>query len=139
MSLLIGLTSKHEMEYQTLIPYAVHILSALVMQKSCSQDYLYYRTPSPWLQVKLLRFLQYFPNLMSTGMSYLGQLRDVLAKILNDTEVSDSINKSNADHAILFEAVNLIVIWGDNGEPNLREAAMRLLGKFISVREPNIR
>jgi len=139
ISLLIGLTSRHEEEYATLIPYAVHILVSLVVQKNCTPDYLYYRTPSPWLQVKLLRFLQYYPNLMSANLPFVTQLRSCLTKILSETDVSDSINKSNADHAVLFEAVNLIVIWGDAGDANLRDAAMRLLGKFISVREPNIR
>jgi AP-2 complex subunit alpha len=52
--------------------------------------------------------------------------------------VSDSINKSNADHAVLFESVNLIVCWGSSGPAQLRDGAM-VAGKFISVREPNIR
>ena len=62
----------------------------------------------------------------------------MVSKILSETDVSDSINKSNADHAILFEAVNLIVAWGSTGPTQLRDGAMRLLGKFISVQEPNI-
>ncbi|GMH55286.1 hypothetical protein TrRE_jg11905, partial [Triparma retinervis] len=139
MSLLIGMASKHEMEYQTMIPYAIHILSSLVLKRACGADYLYYRTPSPWLQIKLLRFLQYYPDLMSSGQTYVPTLKQILARILNDTDVSDSINKSNADHAILFEAISTIVVFGDNGDVELQNAAMRLLGKFISVREPNIR
>ncbi|GMI17290.1 hypothetical protein TrLO_g662 [Triparma laevis f. longispina] len=139
MSLLIGLTSKHEQEYETMIPYAIHILSTLVLKKSVSPDYLYYRTPSPWLQIKLLRFLQYYPELMSSGEAYVATLKQCLARILNDTDVSDSINKSNADHAVLFEAISTIVVFGDSGDEDLQLAAMRLLGKFISVREPNIR
>jgi AP-2 complex subunit alpha len=35
--------------------------------------------------------------------------------------------------------VNLIVVWGSAGPVQLRDGAMKLLGKFISVREPNIR
>jgi AP-2 complex subunit alpha len=70
---------------------------------------------------------------------FIEQLTQVVSKILTDTDVSDSINKSNADHAILFEAVNLIVCWEHTGPTELREGAMKLLGKFISVREPNIR
>ncbi|GMH47741.1 hypothetical protein TrVE_jg8936 [Triparma verrucosa] len=139
MSLLIGLTSKHEQEYETMIPYAIHILSTLVLKKSVSPDYLYYRTPSPWLQIKLLRFLQYYPELMASGQAYVATLKQCLARILNDTDVSDSINKSNADHAVLFEAISTIVVFGDSGDEDLQLAAMRLLGKFISVREPNIR
>jgi len=145
MSLLIGLASRHTEEYETLVPYAVHILGNLVLKKQCQREYLYYRTPSPWLLIKLLKFLQLYPNAIVMddeklrNKPYITQLEAVVGKILSETDVSDSINKSNADHAILFEAVNLIVAWGGAGPAQLRDGAMRLLGKFISVREPNIR
>jgi len=144
-SLLYGLASQNAHEYKSLIPYAVHILGMLVLKKACAREYLYYRTPSPWLQIKLLKFLQLFPQAISSGQSngqqdqHIQQLISVVSKILTETDVSDSINKSNADHAILFESVNLIVTWGSSGPSQLREGAMKLLGKFISVREPNIR
>ncbi|KAI9920408.1 hypothetical protein PsorP6_015576 [Peronosclerospora sorghi] len=35
-------------------------LNALVTLQNCSRDNLYYNTPCPWLQVKLLRLLQHF-------------------------------------------------------------------------------
>jgi AP-2 complex subunit alpha len=145
MSLLYGLAMQNSSEYQSLIPYAVHILGMLVLKKACAREYLYYRTPSPWLQIKLLKFLQLYPQVLSSGEENSGQdqsitqLVSIVSKILTETDVSDSINKSNADHAVLFEAVNLIVTWGSSGPAQLREGAMKLLGKFISVREPNIR
>jgi AP-2 complex subunit alpha len=147
MSLLNGLASQHTEEYESLIPYVVHILGMLVLKKACAREYLYYRTPSPWLQIKLLKFLQLYPqaivpdngNAPKESKAYISQLTSVVSKILTETDVSDSINKSNADHAILFEAVNLIVTWGSAGPVQLRDGAMKLLGKFISVREPNIR
>jgi len=153
MSLLNGLASQHTDEYETLIPYVVHILGMLVLKKACAREYLYYRTPSPWLQIKLLKFLQLYPHAIAPdggangstdgataqAKPYVSQLTSVVSKILTKTDVSDSINKSNADHAILFEAVNLIVCWGPSGPVQLRDGAMKLLGKFISVREPNIR
>lgn len=144
-SLLYGLASQNSQDYQSLIPYAVHILGMLVLKKACAREYLYYRTPSPWLQIKLLKFLQLYPQALSSDQSngsqdqHIQQLVSVVSKILTETDVSDSINKSNADHAILFEAVSLIVTWGSSGPAQLREGAMKLLGKFISVREPNIR
>jgi len=145
MSLLNGLATQHAQDYESLIPHVVHILSLLVMKKQCAREYLYYKTPSPWLQIKLLKFLQLYPNAVEghdIGMEangYIGQLINVVSKILMETDVSESINKSNADHAILFEAVNLIVAWGTTCPVVMREGAMKLLGKFISVREPNIR
>lgn len=151
MSLLNGLAAQHYSDYESLIPYVVHILGMLVLKKACAKEYLYYRTPSPWLQIKLLKFLQLFPQAISppsengpsnsaaANKAYVSQLTSVVSKILTETDVSDSINKSNADHAILFESVNLIVVWGSAGPVQLRDGAMKLLGKFISVREPNIR
>ena len=146
MSLLYGLASRNPQEYESLIPYAVHILGMLVLKKACAREYLYYRTPSPWLQIKLLKYLQLYPQALNSGQvngskgsEEITQVTNVVSKILTETDVSDSINKSNADHSILFEAVNLIVTWGSSGPPQLREGGMKLLGKFISVREPNIR
>lgn len=133
MSLLNGLVLRKSKEYESLIPQIIHILGMLVQKRACAREYLYYRTPSPWLQIKLLKFLQFYPAHQEA------QIITIVQKILTDTDVSDSINKSNADHAILFEAVNLIVSWGSSGPIALRDGAMRLLGKFISVREPNIR
>lgn len=147
MSLLNGLASQHTQDYTSLIPIVVHILSTLVLKKECAREYLYYRTPSPWLQIKLLKFLQLYPDAieghdiqaMGGTNEHVGQLINVVTRIMFETEVSDSINKSNADHAILFEAVNLIVAWGTTCPVEMREGAMNILGKFISVREPNIR
>lgn len=145
MNLLNGLASQHASDYESLIPNVVHVLSLLVMKKQCAREYLYYKTPSPWLQIKLLKFLQMYPNAVEghdIGMEANGsvnQLINVVSKILMETDVSESINKSNADHAILFESVNLIVAWGTTCPVAMREGAMKLLGKFISVREPNIR
>lgn len=44
MSLLYGLASQMPNEYESLIPYAVHILGMLVLKKACAREYLYYRT-----------------------------------------------------------------------------------------------
>ena len=59
MSLLLGLSSSSPHLFEPLVPYVISILTRLVVTKSCPNDYLYYRIPCPWLQVKALRFLQY--------------------------------------------------------------------------------
>jgi AP-2 complex subunit alpha len=88
-------------------------------------------------QVKLLRFLQLYPPPADAVQR--GKLGEALTKVLTRTEVSESVNKSNADHAILFEAINLIIHQGEASDPALRSQAMTLLGRFIAVKEPNIR
>lgn len=40
---------------------AVDRLSKIVLDGEFPADYVYYKVPIPWLQVKLLRLLQYYP------------------------------------------------------------------------------
>lgn len=138
MSLLLGLASRSPGDYEGLVPYVIQNLSRLVTNRSqCRTDYLYYNTPSPWLQVKLLKFLQYYPA--PTDQTQVTRLNEVLNKIITKTDASESVNKSNADHSVLFESVNLIIHQGQESDSKLRHQALTLLGRFISVREPNIR
>lgn len=121
----------------------IHNLHNLVIgdtakaSNKCRSDYYYYSAPAPWLQIKLLKFLQYYG--VPTDKTQITSLNAVLSRIIAGTAASESINKSNADHALLFEAVNLIVHQGLTSDEKLRNQALTLLGRFISVREPNIR
>ncbi|CAM9208245.1 unnamed protein product, partial [Scytosiphon promiscuus] len=137
MSLLIGLASKSPANYEGLVPHVIHLLTRLVIHKACATDYLYYGTPSPWMHVKLLKFLQMFPP--PADGSQREKLDEALERIITKTEISVSVNKSNADHCILFEAVNVIIHHGRDSNEELRSKAMTLLGRFIAVKEPNIR
>ena len=47
------------------------------------------------------------------------------------------MNKNNAQHAIVFEAVALALAL--EADEDLLISAVSMLGKFISVREPNIK
>lgn len=53
------------------------------------------------------------------------------------TEVAKNVNKNNAQHAIVFEAVALAL--AIDADKDVLEASVSLLGKFIGVREPNIK
>jgi AP-2 complex subunit alpha len=53
--------------------------------------------------------------------------------------VTKNVNKNNADHSILFEAITLIIHYEDAAWEKLRKDIVAILGRFISVREPNIR
>lgn len=112
-------------------------LYRLVVGREVSTDYMYYQTACPWLQIKLLKVLQMFPYPLDARMSQ--DLIDSLQKIITSTDVTRSINKNNTDHSILFEAINLIIHYKDAISINIRNQAASLLGKFISVKEPNIR
>lgn len=68
-------------------------------------------------------------------------LTDILRRIVKRTEVHKSVNKNNANHGILFEAANLIIHYGKSKDisESLKEDIVKLLGIFISVREPNLK
>ncbi|MCD9641196.1 hypothetical protein HAX54_027265 [Datura stramonium] len=75
------------------------------------QEYTYYGIPSPWLQVKTMR-----PSYFLTIEDPSTRRSHVLQRILMGTGCGENVNKNNASHAVLFEALALCVA---------------LLGKFI--------
>jgi AP-2 complex subunit alpha len=137
VSLLLNMVSSSTQYLEDCVPRCIMCLTQLVIHKACPSDYLYYNTACPWLQVKLLRMLQYFP--LPTDSTLVGRLNEVLERILTRTEVTKSVNKNNSDHSILFEAINLIIHQEYRSDEKLRSKAVELLGKYIAVREPNIR
>jgi hypothetical protein len=66
--------------YETCQPKLLKILERLVFVKDITQDYTYYGIPSPWLQCKVLRLLQYFPPLESSAQEK--QLHDIISAIV---------------------------------------------------------
>jgi AP-2 complex subunit alpha len=47
-------------------------VTQVVVEQDFTSDYVYYKVPVPWLQVKLLRLLQYYPP---SGMSRVSSWR----------------------------------------------------------------
>lgn len=138
MSLLLGFASGAPSTFEPLVPYVVSILTRLIVNKSCSPDYLYYNIPSPWLQVKCLRFLQYYK--IPGDSTQLDLLNEVLIKILVKAEnPADSYNKVNADNSVLFEAISLVISFGADAPDTLKDQVCSWLGRFIAMKDPNIR
>ena len=128
------LTSMGSSGFEGIVPKWVYILSRI---NDYSTDYLYYRTPSPWLQIKILKILTLFSP--PEDLDTLNAINDVLMNLVKGTEVGSNVNKNNADHAILFEAIKLVIHYKDKANEVLRKDILILLGKFISVREANIK
>ena len=130
--LFVVVTSQERKPFAAAVPHVVLLLTRLAISNTCTVDYLYYSTPSPWLQVKLLQFLQLYPVPSdATHRAYVlaaaagclpcspprfvllcRRLNDVLTKIISHTDVTKSVNKNNADHSVLFEALNLLIHHG---------------------------
>ncbi|KAH7668360.1 Adaptor protein complex AP-2 alpha subunit protein [Dioscorea alata] len=127
MSLFIALVSNNTEAYWNCLPKCVKILERLARNQDVPQEYTYYGIPSPWLQVKTVRALQYFPTIEDPNTRR--SLFEVLQRILMGTDVVKYVNKNNASHAVMHL----------DPEKEMMSQCVALLGKFISVREPNIR
>ncbi|XP_030522731.1 AP-2 complex subunit alpha-1-like isoform X1 [Rhodamnia argentea] len=135
MSLLVALVSNNHEAYWSCLPKCVKTLERLARNQDIPQEYTYYGIPSPWLQVKTMRALQYFPTIEDPNTRR--SLFEVLQRILMGTDVVKNVNKNNASHAVLFEALSLVMHL--DAEKEMMSQCVALLGKFIAVREPNIR
>ena len=60
-SLIMALAQDRPEEYKGSYVKAAQRLKRIVVDNDIQPDYLYYKVPCPWVQVKLLRLLQYFP------------------------------------------------------------------------------
>lgn len=60
-SLVMALVQDNQEQYKGSYVKAANRLKRIVVDNECAPDYFYYKVPCPWIQVKLLRLLQYYP------------------------------------------------------------------------------
>ena len=60
-SLVMALAQDQQEQYKGAYVKAAQRLKRVVVDSEIATDYLYYKVPCPWIQVKLLRLMQYFP------------------------------------------------------------------------------
>ncbi|KAJ2496208.1 hypothetical protein GGH96_005994 [Coemansia sp. RSA 1972] len=135
-SLATALAQQYPDAMRKAAAFAVRRLKSLVLDGECPADYMYYTVAAPWLQVKLLRLLQYFPAPESP------ELRTLLLRILRHIidvgqDAPRELQQMNAQYSILFEAIGL-GIHLDIDQALMHESAA-LLGRFITSRETNVR
>lgn len=153
-SLVMALAQDNLDQYKGAYVKAAAKLKRILIDGDFNSDYLYYKVPCPWIQVKLLRLLQYFPpSGMSRIVASIGiqpltyitddshvreMIRESLQKILNlALETNKNVQQNNAQNAVLFEAINLIIHL-DTEHALMKQISSRL-GKFIQSRETNVR
>ncbi|KAK2461914.1 hypothetical protein APHAL10511_006377 [Amanita phalloides] len=135
-SLVMALAQDNIETFTVCYDKAVSRLYRLVLEHEYAATYAYYKVPSPWLQVKLLRLLQYYPP--SEDPTIRSALHQVLQTIMNNcAEPSRNVQHNNAQHSVLFEAISL-AIHLDASSPLVNTAAV-LLARFISSKETNVR
>jgi hypothetical protein len=60
-SLVMALAQDQPEQYKGSYVKAASRMKRILVDGETAPDYLYYKVPCPWIQVKLLRLLQYFP------------------------------------------------------------------------------
>ncbi|CAG8556564.1 9730_t:CDS:2 [Paraglomus brasilianum] len=135
-SLIMALAQDNLEAYLGCYAKVVEKLSKIVVKKEYATDYVYYKVPIPWLQVKFLRILQYYPPLDDAAVRH--DLHTVLQTIMqNSQDTPKNVQHNNAQNAVLFEAINL-AIHLDTESAIVNQAAV-LLGRFITSKETNVR
>ncbi|KAK8094156.1 hypothetical protein PG997_000841 [Apiospora hydei] len=135
-SLVMTVAQDNLEQYKGAYVKAASRLKRILIDGEVSPDYLYYKVPCPWIQIKLLRLLQYFPP--SEDSHVRGMIRESLQKILNlAMETNKNVQQNNAQNAVLFEAIDLIIHL-DTEHALMRQISTRL-GRFITSRETNVR
>ncbi|CAK0873646.1 unnamed protein product, partial [Prorocentrum cordatum] len=66
-------------------------------------------------------------------------LQNSVGKVKRGKADAERQNRSNAEHAVLFEAMNLMIHLEDKCDPQLISMAAGLLGNFTQSTDPNIR
>lgn len=95
MSLLLGLAANWRGYWVGVVNKCCKLICNLNSSgKDYPQDYTYYKTVNPWLQVKALRLLQYYPA--PEKKEVYDRLCEVLKRILQDTTMQKNVNINNS-------------------------------------------
>ncbi|WWC90553.1 uncharacterized protein L201_005489 [Kwoniella dendrophila CBS 6074] len=115
---------------------AVNRLDKIVFDQETPAEYVYYKVSNPWLQIKLLRLLQYYPP--PDNVEVIDMVNGIIQAIIDTSqETPRNIQHNNAQNAVLFEAINLAI--HIDPESKVCHNAGVLLGRFIMAKETNVR
>ncbi|KAH6560473.1 hypothetical protein BASA62_010483 [Batrachochytrium salamandrivorans] len=134
-NLVVALAQQYPDAYSGCVTRVISLLHQIVVKGDFPSEYTYYKIPAPWLLVKLLRLLQYYPSPQSP--SVLEELLSTLSKILSNSDRPKNPQQLNAQNAVLFEAVNLSIHL--ENRPELVSHAIVILGDFVVSKETNLR
>jgi AP-2 complex subunit alpha len=109
MSLLTEMAKNDTAAFQPLQSKVIGVFTRVLIGKKYSEDYIYYKVPSPWLQVKILKFLKLFPPI--DDQAVLATLNDIINRIINNVDSVKDQNKNykNALYCVLFESISLVI------------------------------
>ena len=143
LSLITGLLNNQECSLEVLamfdsVPdHCINIMTAIIVLKKTPPSYMYYGVPAPWIQMKCLRLLQYFPcpedpTTRSNIITILGKIIKLTGGKYREAAGSNKralLSQCTALVAVLTEVVGLVVHW--ECDPHLLNDATELLSLLI--------
>ncbi|KAK9471226.1 Adaptor protein complex AP-2 alpha subunit [Dipodascopsis tothii] len=135
-SLVSALAQDKPELYRGSFQKAAFRLERILIEHQSPAEHVYYNVPSPWLLVKLLRLLQYYPPPEEPPLR--NMIEKVIKRVLEmASEPTKNVQQNNAQNAVLFEAVNVAI--HVECDADLMDQITFRLGYFISSRETNLR
>ncbi|KAI8925861.1 adaptin N terminal region-domain-containing protein [Entophlyctis helioformis] len=135
VNLVVALAQQYPDAYSGCVTRISTRLYKIIVKNEYPPDYAYYKVPAPWLLVKMLRLLQYYPPPQTVAV--LDEILASLNKILNNSEKTKNAQQANAQNAVLIEAMNLAIHIDTHS--SLINQSITLLGGFLNSKETNMR
>lgn len=131
LALLNQVTADSPSTFFGLYDDVVNIFARVITGKRYEADYVYYRVPCPWLQVLILKWLQFHPNPPSSTTKE--KVIEMVSRVVTNvgSVAKEPNNQKNAFYSILFECVPLVILL--RNDDLMRDTAMAL-GTFLSDR-----
>ncbi|KAJ3276171.1 hypothetical protein HDV01_005619 [Terramyces sp. JEL0728] len=141
--LVTALVQTYPDQFSGSVTKVISKLNQIVVYGDFDAKYLYYKIPAPWLQIRLLRILQYYPARkvflsVAAVPTVMNELESVMKKVISSTDVAvKNHNQLNALNSVLFETVNLAL--HVNPSSPLIDQACRIFGSFLNGKDTNLR
>lgn len=106
----------------------------LYKMKDCPEEYVYYHIKDPWLQIKILKIIQWFnPNIFNQETSnHIKEYIDYIAKKTHTITNSESkYSRYYAEYCIFFEVVNVIDHMNNKLHHKTFDTYVAILGSFL--------
>eukprot|EP01090_Pellita_catalonica_P000322 TRINITY_DN10217_c0_g1_i1.p1 TRINITY_DN10217_c0_g1~~TRINITY_DN10217_c0_g1_i1.p1 ORF type:complete len:992 (-),score=177.03 TRINITY_DN10217_c0_g1_i1:33-2840(-) len=136
-SLLISTLRDESAGYESCAKPALDLLIDITVKKDYPREHEFYAICNPWLQVKILRILCLLPppdsKTLKSGVEVLNRIIKTSSKLM--LRAGAPPNQKNAQNAILFEAIDLIIHW--DCDVSLITKVTNLIGSFITAKETN--
>lgn len=116
----------------------VRMFHTLAVNRMCPQQYFYHGTAAPFLQVCLLQILIAIGDPPQTNELKV-PLFEGLKRTLTGVKWSKSSTMNNSSRCVAFEAISLIVLYGQESRSDLIASSIELLGKFVASKNANTR